>query len=115
WIVGESGSGKSTVAHTLADELGQEGLLAGTFFFSRNTPQRSSFDLVFTTLAYQLGLRHHIARETITKAISNDPSLLDPTKSHSDQLENLIVRTLEVLKFPWAGRSMSIIIDALDE
>ncbi|EIW80260.1 hypothetical protein CONPUDRAFT_24091, partial [Coniophora puteana RWD-64-598 SS2] len=92
WIIGDSGSGKSTVSHTFADELREKGLLAGTFFFSRNTPQRSTFDLVFLTIAYQLGLKHDRARAIITKAISDDPSLIYPTKSHRDQLEKLVIQ-----------------------
>ncbi|EIW80467.1 hypothetical protein CONPUDRAFT_105503 [Coniophora puteana RWD-64-598 SS2] len=117
WIVGDSGSGKSTVSHTLADELREEGLLAGTFFFSRYSPQRSTFGLVFLTLAYQLGLKHARAQAIITKAISDDPSLLDPAKSPRDQLEKLVIQVLEWFNVPgrWAGKNMSIILDALDE
>ncbi|EIW85630.1 hypothetical protein CONPUDRAFT_31255, partial [Coniophora puteana RWD-64-598 SS2] len=47
WLAGESGSGKSTIAHTFAEELAQEGKLAGTFFFSRKHAKRSTFDNVF--------------------------------------------------------------------
>ncbi|EIW80259.1 hypothetical protein CONPUDRAFT_124979, partial [Coniophora puteana RWD-64-598 SS2] len=115
WVVGDSGSGKSTVAHTFADELSQEGLLAGTFFFARNNPRRNTFDLVFLTLAYQLGLQHHVTRDIIATAISVDPSLLDPAKSHVDQLERLVVRALNSLKLQWANKNMSIVIDALEE
>jgi len=76
WISGDFGSGKSTVAHTLADELRGEGKLAGTFFVSRKHIKRSTFDHVLHTLAYQLGLHHHRAKEIIIKAISDDPAPL---------------------------------------
>ncbi|EIW80711.1 hypothetical protein CONPUDRAFT_105788, partial [Coniophora puteana RWD-64-598 SS2] len=81
WISGESGSGKSTVAHTLADKLREEGRLACTFFFSRKHTKRSTFDHVLLTFAYQLGLHHPRAKEIIVKAITDDPALLSPEKS----------------------------------
>ncbi|EIW74931.1 hypothetical protein CONPUDRAFT_66886, partial [Coniophora puteana RWD-64-598 SS2] len=97
WVSGESGSGKSTIAHTFADELRQQGKLAGTFFFSRKHTKRRTFDLVPLTLAYQLGLHHHRAREIITKAIADDPGLLTPEKSRQDQLEKLVIEPLKQL------------------
>ncbi|EIW76950.1 hypothetical protein CONPUDRAFT_63119, partial [Coniophora puteana RWD-64-598 SS2] len=94
WISGDPGSGKSTLVHTLADELWQRDTdsLVGTFFFSREDLKRSTFDRVFLTLAYQLGLRHPRAQSTITKAISDDPALLSSEKSHSDQLDKLVTQ-----------------------
>ncbi|EIW78059.1 hypothetical protein CONPUDRAFT_129109, partial [Coniophora puteana RWD-64-598 SS2] len=116
WVSGESGSGKSTVAHTLADELRQQGKLAGTFFFSRKHTKRSTCHYVFLTLAYQLGLHHPRARESIMKAITDDPALLSPEKSHYDLLEKLVIQPLKHLSSVWKGRAgISIILDALDE
>ncbi|EIW75669.1 hypothetical protein CONPUDRAFT_169426, partial [Coniophora puteana RWD-64-598 SS2] len=115
WIAGESGSGKSTIAHTLADELREEGRLAGTFFFSRKHTKRSAFEHVFLTLSYQLGLQHPIAREVIVKAISDDPALLSSEKSRRDQLDRLVIAPLQALALQWSDARMSMIIDALDE
>ncbi|EIW74922.1 hypothetical protein CONPUDRAFT_66762, partial [Coniophora puteana RWD-64-598 SS2] len=116
WVSGESGSGKSTVAHTFADELRQQKKLAGSFFFSRKHTKRSTFDLVPLTLAYQLGLHHHRAREIITKAIADDPGLLTPEKSRQDQLEKLVIEPLKQLALTWGKtKGMALIFDALDE
>ncbi|EIW74839.1 hypothetical protein CONPUDRAFT_41327, partial [Coniophora puteana RWD-64-598 SS2] len=97
WVSGESGSGKSTILHTLADDLRQEGTLAGTFFFSRKHAKRSTFERVILTFAYQLGLQHHVAQEAITKAIHDDPALLSSEKSRRDQLEKLVIEPLKHL------------------
>ncbi|EIW74815.1 hypothetical protein CONPUDRAFT_66501, partial [Coniophora puteana RWD-64-598 SS2] len=116
WITGEPGSGKSTIAHTFADELRQEDRLASTFFFSKRHPNRSTFDNVFLTLAYQLGLKHPLARKVIMDAVSIDPALLSPEKSHHDQLERLIVPMLRFLGQIRKGKpGMSLIVDGLDE
>ncbi|EIW74381.1 hypothetical protein CONPUDRAFT_170111 [Coniophora puteana RWD-64-598 SS2] len=117
WISGEPGSGKSTVAHTVADSLREEGRLAGTFFFSRMNGRRSTFDFVLLTFAYQLGLQHHRAREVITKAIADDPALLAPEKSRLDQLDRLVIQPLRILASVWGrtGHGMSLVMDALDE
>ncbi|EIW80247.1 hypothetical protein CONPUDRAFT_32387, partial [Coniophora puteana RWD-64-598 SS2] len=97
WLSGESGSGKSVIAHTLADQLRQEGELAGTFFFSRKHTKRSTFNRFFLTIAYQLGLQHPLAQGLIMKAISDDPALLTPEKSRLDQLEKLVALPLKQL------------------
>ncbi|EIW73967.1 hypothetical protein CONPUDRAFT_113946, partial [Coniophora puteana RWD-64-598 SS2] len=116
WVSGESGSGKSTVAHTLADGLRAEGKLVGTFFFSRKHTKRSTFNYVLLTLAYQIGLHHPIARETIVKAISDDPALLSPDKSRHDLLVKLIMEPMRELAIIWKDTpDMSIVFDALDE
>ncbi|EIW78954.1 hypothetical protein CONPUDRAFT_31502, partial [Coniophora puteana RWD-64-598 SS2] len=75
FLTGESGSGKSAVAHTFAQEH-RENELAATFFFSRQHPGRRNTDHFLPTISYQLGLLHHLAQETITRAITRDPSLL---------------------------------------
>ncbi|EIW85661.1 hypothetical protein CONPUDRAFT_162818 [Coniophora puteana RWD-64-598 SS2] len=116
WISGESGSGKSTVAHTLADDLRGEGKLAAAFFFSRKHTKRSTFDFVLLTLAYQIGLQHHIAKEVIVKAISDDPALLSPEKSSNEVLEKLVIEPLRESALSWDDKpGVSIILDALDE
>ncbi|EIW75028.1 hypothetical protein CONPUDRAFT_169884 [Coniophora puteana RWD-64-598 SS2] len=115
-VSSESGSGKSTIMHTLADELRQEGTLAGTFFFSRKHTKRSTFERVILTFAYQLGLQHHFAQEVIMKAIHDDPALLSSEKSPRDQLEKLVIEPLRAMAHIWKDKGgASLILDALDE
>ncbi|EIW78315.1 hypothetical protein CONPUDRAFT_28344, partial [Coniophora puteana RWD-64-598 SS2] len=91
WLFGGSGSGKSSVAYTTAERLRSRDQLAATFFFSRKDTYRSGTDRVFFTLAYQIGLLHHIAKAAIIKAIRHDPDLLSPHKYHLDQFNKLLV------------------------
>ncbi|EIW77332.1 hypothetical protein CONPUDRAFT_62342, partial [Coniophora puteana RWD-64-598 SS2] len=81
WLSGESGCAKSMIAHTLADQLREEGSLAATFFFSRKHVKRNDTDTFFLTIAYQLGLLHPRARGAIGKVIAEDTALLSPEKS----------------------------------
>ncbi|EIW80624.1 hypothetical protein CONPUDRAFT_43638, partial [Coniophora puteana RWD-64-598 SS2] len=118
WITEEIGSGKSSVAHSLAEHLREEGKLAASFFFARNHPKRNNFDNLFLTLAYQLGLHHPRARDIITQAIVDDPALLFPEKSRRDQFEKLIIVPLKDLARVWKMNdkaAMTIILDAVDE
>jgi len=61
--------------------------------------------------------QHHRAREVITKAIADDPALLDPEKSRLDQLDRLVIQPLRILASVWGrtGHGMSLVMDALDE
>ncbi|EIW78332.1 hypothetical protein CONPUDRAFT_108158, partial [Coniophora puteana RWD-64-598 SS2] len=97
WLFGGSGSGKSSVAYSTADRLRSRDQLAATFFFSRKEVSRSSTDYVFLTLAYQIGLLHHRAKEAIIKAIRHDPDLLSPHKSRRDQFIKLLAEPLREL------------------
>ncbi|EIW79568.1 hypothetical protein CONPUDRAFT_166316 [Coniophora puteana RWD-64-598 SS2] len=114
WLFGGSGSGKSSIAYSVAERLRTQERLAATFFFSRKHLTRSGIDYVLPTIAYQIGLLHHRAKDVIIKAIRNDPELLSPKKSLRSQFESLIVAPLRELRRAWeAGRMM--IFDAIDE
>ncbi|EIW79958.1 hypothetical protein CONPUDRAFT_155346 [Coniophora puteana RWD-64-598 SS2] len=116
WLFGESGSGKSSVAHTIARQLSTQNQLAATFFFSRRRTHadRSDANLVFPTLAYQIGLLHLRARSAVVKAITDDPELLSNLKSRTDQFEHLVKAPLRSLQHVWAI-PRKVIIDAVDE
>ncbi|EIW78895.1 hypothetical protein CONPUDRAFT_23777, partial [Coniophora puteana RWD-64-598 SS2] len=117
WLSGESGSGKSAVAYTLAQELHTSGVLAASFFFSRRHPARSTSDSFIHTISYQLGVHHPLAKEIITKALVDDPSLLKPERSRNEQFVQLVLEPLRALKFVWRDAKMIAIMlfDALDE
>ncbi|EIW78892.1 hypothetical protein CONPUDRAFT_166769, partial [Coniophora puteana RWD-64-598 SS2] len=117
WLSGESGSGKSAVAHTLAQELHASGALAASFFFSRRHPLRSKSDNFISTIAYQLGLHHRHAKEIITNALADDPFLLRPERSRTEQFTRLVLEPLRALRLIWkdAGKVAVMLFDALDE
>jgi sigma54-dependent transcription regulator len=44
WLFGSAGAGKSAIAKKIAELAAEKGLLIGTFFFSRTSPNRNSKD-----------------------------------------------------------------------
>ncbi|EIW77093.1 hypothetical protein CONPUDRAFT_109569, partial [Coniophora puteana RWD-64-598 SS2] len=115
WLRGASGCGKSAVAHTFAEQLRAEGLLAATFFFSRGHARRNNVSRFLITVAYQLGLHGADAREAIVRAIAEDPALLSTEKSRQEQLEKLVLAPLQRLAPHWKDKSMCLVLDDVDE
>lgn len=112
WLSGLAGVGKTSIAFTLAEELKKASRLAATFFFSHKHAQVPG--RIIPTIAYQLALTFPRIRGDIAQAIEKDEILLSPEKSRVDQMRELVINPLRVLRFrqemPYA-----IIIDALDE
>lgn len=112
WLNGLAGVGKTSIAFTVAEEMKRVGRLAATFFFSHKHAQGTG--QIIPTIAYQLALTFPRIRGDITKAIEQDEVLLSSEKSRIDQMRELVIKPLHVLRFrqetPYA-----IIIDALDE
>lgn len=125
WLHGMAGVGKSAVAFSVAERMRglkvteqtkTETRLAGTFFFSRKKPNRSTTGYFFATLAYQLACNFPSVREDLNRAIHDNPALLDPNKSLRDQMEGLFLRPLRGLQFRLRNCLPStFVIDALDE
>lgn len=55
WINGSAGTGKTTIASTIAKACRIRGTLGASFFCSRDDVECSNPNLIFTTIAYQLG------------------------------------------------------------
>ncbi|KAG1874122.1 hypothetical protein C8R48DRAFT_692877 [Suillus tomentosus] len=72
--------------------------LAGTFFFSRNHTQRSTAGHFFVTLAYQLGINFPSVKNDVSRAIRDNPAVLDSSKSLRTQMITLFRQTLWRLK-----------------
>ncbi|KAG2351031.1 hypothetical protein BDR07DRAFT_1447076 [Suillus spraguei] len=79
-------------------------------YFSHKHAQKGV--AIIPTIAYQLALAFPRIREDIVKALENDSSLL-PGKSHADQMQELVIKPLETLRF--REEPCAIVIDALDE
>ncbi|EIW79954.1 hypothetical protein CONPUDRAFT_38307, partial [Coniophora puteana RWD-64-598 SS2] len=114
WLFGEAGSGKSAVAYTVADRLRTSKRLAATFFFSRNHTDLNNTNLLYLTLAYQIGSLHFRAKQAIIHALREDPELLSDKKSRADQFERLIKEPLKTLRLVWQTKRI-LILDAADE
>ncbi|KDQ51917.1 hypothetical protein JAAARDRAFT_139623, partial [Jaapia argillacea MUCL 33604] len=115
WLYGLAGLGKSTIARTVADrfrkvdDLGPK--LAATFFFSRDSADRSNIGKFFPTIAQQLAISNAFLRADMHKILAEDPSILD--KDPQDQFTTLILDTIR----PYTGSfpARIVILDALDE
>ncbi|KAG2129264.1 hypothetical protein BD769DRAFT_1667219 [Suillus cothurnatus] len=111
WLNGLAGVGKTSIAFSIAEKMKAAQRLAGTFFFSHKHVQKAA--AIIPTIAYQLALAFPRVREDIVKAIERDDLLLSPGKSHADQLRELVIKPLQILRF--RQEPYVIIIDALDE
>ncbi|KAJ7830688.1 hypothetical protein B0H13DRAFT_1654984, partial [Mycena leptocephala] len=110
WLYGPAGAGKSAIAQSLCQKLEAEGYLGGAFFFKRGNPSRGNGNKLFPTLAYQLSGCQPDLKRAICQVVENDPSITD--YSLSIQLQQLIV---EPCQQNLHGRTLTIIIDGLDE
>ncbi|KAG1718434.1 hypothetical protein EDB19DRAFT_1984152 [Suillus lakei] len=125
WLHGTAGVGKSAVAFTVAERMRDlkasekttvEKRLAGTFFFSRTTRNRSTAAYVFATLAYQLVRNFPSVRSEVSKAIIDNPAVLEPNSSFRDQMEVLFLLPLRKFHHRLRGcPPLLFVIDALDE
>jgi len=111
WLHGPAGSGKSTLSHTIAEYYSRpnKNLLAASFFFSRG--YLSDSDILFQTIAFQLGLQHSILEQAIAKAIIDDIMILD---TKANQLEGIILDPVAKMATFLPSR-LVVVIDALDE
>src|SRR6266478_9222170 len=111
WISGSAGTGKTTIAYTIAETCSNHGTLGASFFCSRDYAERSSPNLIFTTIAHQLGLFSPLFKVELTRALQSNPDIVYSSVPY--QLERLIVRPLREVgeSFP----PCVIVLDALDE
>src|SRR6202041_3814520 len=67
WLNGVAGCGKTTIAETLAERMFAEDLLGGSFFCSRESPDRRNVQFIFPTLAFQLAHKYPPFRAHLLK------------------------------------------------
>ncbi|EKM52776.1 uncharacterized protein PHACADRAFT_53817, partial [Phanerochaete carnosa HHB-10118-sp] len=109
-LTGVAGSGKSTIAQTVAAWCSERGYLGASFFCSRDNRECSDIQMIFPTIAYQLGLFIPEFREKTAEVMRREPHIQTTLVSH--QLKCLIVDPLrELPAFP----PCAVVIDALDE
>lgn len=111
WLHGPAGSGKSTLSHTIAEYYSRpnKNLLGASFFFSRGF--LSNTDILFKTIAFQLGHQHSILRQAIAGAIIEDTTILH---TKANQLEKLILDPISKTATFLPSR-LVVVIDAIDE
>ncbi|EKM57728.1 uncharacterized protein PHACADRAFT_138987 [Phanerochaete carnosa HHB-10118-sp] len=109
-LSGQAGTGKSTIAQTVAAWCSERVCLGASFFCSRDNRECSDVQMIFPTIAYQLGLWDRRFQEKAAEVLKRDPDI--QTSLVSRQLKCLIVDPLQELPtFPHCA----VVIDALDE
>ncbi|RXW12144.1 hypothetical protein EST38_g13710 [Candolleomyces aberdarensis] len=88
-LTGAAGAGKSALQQTIADRCSDSNSLGSAFFFSAGDPTRNTLSYIVPTIACQLGLRHSALRDTIAKAIEQDPLIFK--KKIKIQMDTLVV------------------------
>jgi hypothetical protein len=111
WLNGLAGTGKSTVARTMCEQLDEQGLLAASFFITRQVSERRAAPNIIRTLAYQLA-RHQQPVATALCGILRDTPELAAAESLSKLVSELFNKSAEAVS-PGAG--LILVIDALDE
>ncbi|EKM61838.1 uncharacterized protein PHACADRAFT_135777 [Phanerochaete carnosa HHB-10118-sp] len=106
-----AGTGKTTIAYTVAERCRAEGVLGASFFCSRLDTDCSRPSMIFTTIAYQLGLFCKPYKDRVAEILQKDPLLVYSGVSH--QFRELIMHPLAQLcdNFP----PCVVVIDALDQ
>jgi hypothetical protein len=114
WINGPVGAGKSAIEQTIAEMCHNAGILAASFFFSRNIAGRNDKSLLITTLAYQLTVSIPATREYIGRVLNDDPHLL--SRSLETQILDLIINPLRrAIAFQKTQAPYLVVLDGLDE
>ncbi|KAL4899381.1 hypothetical protein BDW74DRAFT_163568 [Aspergillus multicolor] len=112
WLSGGAGTGKSTISRTIARQLDDEGLLAGSFFFKRGEEGQDNAKGLFSTLAQHLAITIPELGPEIQKALEVDPYISG--KVPAEQFRKLLLQPLINLDL---GHTVTLVavIDALDE
>ncbi|KIL57161.1 hypothetical protein M378DRAFT_400427 [Amanita muscaria Koide BX008] len=113
-LSGLAGIGKSTVVYTVATQADELGLLAASFFFSRDEDDRNNARRFFTTVAHQLCVYDETFAKAIGDVLLTERGSAATTQNPQEQLKVLI---LDPLRNIVQSRSPStlIVVDALDE
>jgi hypothetical protein len=105
-----AGSGKSAIAHTIAQRSHSYGLLASSFFFSRDIPDRRVPRKLFSTITRDLASWNKDHAQYISRVLEDHRSLA--SASQSRQFNGLV---LEPFSRHRIDQPIVIVIDALDE
>ncbi|KAJ6481173.1 hypothetical protein DFH09DRAFT_1464725, partial [Mycena vulgaris] len=112
-LSGPAGSGKSTIAKSVASILAEEkGILAASFFFSRDYTERNEIKHLPTTLAFQLSDYNVLIRTSLIDLLETDQTGILDVDPHL-QFQKMIVEILE--QMPLSPTPWVICLDALDE
>ncbi|ESK86790.1 nwd2 [Moniliophthora roreri MCA 2997] len=119
WVHGPAGVGKSAIAQTIAELAESDGLLASSFFFSRNEGKRSDPTYFIPTIAYQLACRIPELNVAMTEVIQQNPGILYSSFDiqFTELLANSYWLAIELHGRDWISHLTRrvIVIDGIDE
>ena len=113
WLYGQAGKGKSAIAHTIALQAQNLGMLGSCFCFSRVRHHEQLHRKLFPTIARDLADRDLRLRPLLVEVTRNNRSLRD-TADVAAQWKRLILEPLNQLKGSLTV-NIVVVIDALDE
>ena len=113
WLYGQAGKGKSAIAHTIALQAQNLGMLGSCFCFSHVRQNEGLHVKIFPTIARDLADCDLRLRLLLAEVIANNRALRD-TVDIAEQWQKFIVEPLSRLKGSSTGNAV-VVIDALDE
>ncbi|KAF8998652.1 hypothetical protein BDQ17DRAFT_1328666 [Cyathus striatus] len=113
YLHGPAGAGKSCISRSVCEDAADAGLLGGSFFFWRGSPDRNHAQKLVTTLVYQLAMLNRDLANFIASEIERDPQIV-VDKPLEYQFEKLVLEPIRSI--PSDQLSVrAIVIDGLDE
>ena len=113
WLYGQAGKGKSAIAHTIALQAQNLGMLGSCFCFSRVRQHEQLHMKLFLTIACDLADRDLHLQPLLVEVTTTNHSLRDMANVAA-QWKKLILEPLSKLKGSPIG-NVVVVIDALDE
>ncbi|TDL18042.1 hypothetical protein BD410DRAFT_753717, partial [Rickenella mellea] len=110
-LTAPAGAGKSTIAHTVASQAKENGILGGCFFLHRDFNERRDPHMVINSLAFQLAHFDLEIAKNIRNILTSDPDLVSSQSLHN-KFSNLIVKPIR--NASELKRTILLVIDDLD-
>ncbi|KIK66257.1 hypothetical protein GYMLUDRAFT_157802, partial [Collybiopsis luxurians FD-317 M1] len=115
WISGMAGTGKSTIAMSVCQKLKTKGVLAGSFFCSRQIPECRDYQLIIPTLCYQLAKFSTEFADALNTALAQELDIA--IKRPNEQVKHLLTEPWREISGIYKKKQCVpvFVLDALDE
>ncbi|KLO10629.1 hypothetical protein SCHPADRAFT_509171 [Schizopora paradoxa] len=118
WLSGLAGTGKSTIAKTIARWADEQGILASTYFFSRDDAKLSESSLLIPKIAFDITEFDPLAKEIVAGVLKKDRRVVYTSETIEKQFQSLLAQPLAELSSRTSAsprKLMLLIVDSLDE
>ncbi|KIK66421.1 hypothetical protein GYMLUDRAFT_38211 [Collybiopsis luxurians FD-317 M1] len=106
WISGMAGTGKSTIAMSMCKTLRTKGILAGSFFCSRQIPECRDYRLIIPTLSYELAKFSGVFANALKDSLAMDFDFV--TKNPAEQTKKLLIEPWSKVLDTFKGNNSSL-------